>query len=431
MANLIESGLYEPGIYQWEVSDGPEGGVDGIDNVPTRQLASRAGFLNDARLTLHIAGKGRNLLTVLGVSNITQAMAELRRRCNNNGEIDSSKIPDFRGIREGDYLDLIDLSGIAASVCNGAGQAWNNTYKNNRIIIVGFNTYKYVGDTDNTKNHILFQFANVPLRARMNPTNDNTGGYSVSEMRVFLDGLNGDGTGDFVYTDPAPDNPVIAGAFLNALKAQIGNYILPIRRLLDGSTFNGTQTWAWKTYSLFLLSEENVYGSSAWGRKDYGDGQKVLLPYYANSWEKRRKNYNGSRDSWWLMTPYSLSAAHFAAVTGTGHSYYSNASAALGCAPDSVRRHTVGRMRPSRPTQKERTSCCDAGRHCTNIRLDTSGRTLLAWQGNCEYPVSCPVMLRGIARRPKRLWGQYRPIQDHTDAAQGFFCKPRSGRNCI
>jgi hypothetical protein len=47
MANLVESSLWEPGIYQWETSDPVEGGANGKDNVPTRQLANRTRWLLD------------------------------------------------------------------------------------------------------------------------------------------------------------------------------------------------------------------------------------------------------------------------------------------------------------------------------------------------------------------------------------------------
>jgi hypothetical protein len=327
MAVLTESGLWEPGVYQLEVADGPQGGAEGIDNVPLRHLANRAGFLNNARLSGYIAGKGRNLLDMLGVSNITQAMAALRTLCNGTGT------PDFSKLQIGDYLDGIDLSGIAASAANVAGQVWNATYKNNRIVIAAFNPYKGVGDSEVTKNHILFAFANVPIRARMNPSNINVGGYTASEMRVFLDGLNGDGTGDFVYTGQAPETPVVAGAFLTALKSQIGDYIIPVRKLLDESIFEGTQTWAWRTYRVFLHSENDVFGANAWGRAGYGDGQKLHIPLYRDSYAYRIKRYNGSRDWWWLNTPDSGSAAYFCISNYYGVAYNLSASSVGGCAP--------------------------------------------------------------------------------------------------
>lgn len=50
MANLKESSFWEEGIYQWETSDPVLGGENGIDNVPTRQLACRTRWLKDNKL---------------------------------------------------------------------------------------------------------------------------------------------------------------------------------------------------------------------------------------------------------------------------------------------------------------------------------------------------------------------------------------------
>jgi hypothetical protein len=70
MAVLTETGLWEAGVCQLEVEDGPQVGADGIDNVPLRRyLADRAKFLNDARLSGYIAGKGHDFLTALGGDN--------------------------------------------------------------------------------------------------------------------------------------------------------------------------------------------------------------------------------------------------------------------------------------------------------------------------------------------------------------------------
>jgi hypothetical protein len=164
--------------------------------------------------------EGRDLMTVLGVSAVPDAMAALRERCNGVGT------PDFSGLQIGDYLDGIDLSAIPAENGGTAGQPWNGAYKNNRLVLSVFNPYKGVGDTKVTKNHIRFDFANVPFRKWMNSANDNAGGYAASELRVFLDGAN---------------------------KAQIGDYILPVRRL-----FSNKVDWGWGTYSLWIPSE-NVY----------------------------------------------------------------------------------------------------------------------------------------------------------------------------
>jgi hypothetical protein len=118
---------------------------------------------------------GRNLLEVLDAATIPDAMAILQARCN-NGESAANGEPDFAGLQIGDYIDGLDLPAIPAENGGTAGQTWNDTYKNNRIVISGFNTYPGAGSTENTRNHILFTFVNCPLTKRINPSHTNTGG---------------------------------------------------------------------------------------------------------------------------------------------------------------------------------------------------------------------------------------------------------------
>lgn len=47
MADVPESTEWTPGIYQWETSDPVLGGPEGIDNLPTKQLANRTRWLKD------------------------------------------------------------------------------------------------------------------------------------------------------------------------------------------------------------------------------------------------------------------------------------------------------------------------------------------------------------------------------------------------
>jgi hypothetical protein len=294
--------------------------------VPIRDMNGRT--IDDAKreqaieetkldLTSHadmVEGYGRNLLTVLGVQTIPAAMAEIRCRCNNNGEIDGTGIPDFRGIRIGDYIDGLDLSAIGAPTGGVAPQAWNDIYKNNRIVVSGFNTFKGSGDTENTKNHILFTFRNVVARARMNSTNTNAGGYPATEFRTWLEGASGDGS----------------GSFATGLKAALGGNdpLLTIRKLLSNKV-----DWAWVNCTVWPPTEDEVFGESSWGDSSYGDGIKVHFPIYQKSSIYRVKRYNGSRDWWWEGAPSAASAARFADVNGNGGAYNYDASAVGGCAP--------------------------------------------------------------------------------------------------
>lgn len=48
MANLIEQVTWEPGVYQFETTDPVEGGPNGVDNLPHKQLANRTAYLKAA-----------------------------------------------------------------------------------------------------------------------------------------------------------------------------------------------------------------------------------------------------------------------------------------------------------------------------------------------------------------------------------------------
>jgi hypothetical protein len=292
----------------------PEAGEDIARLAEVNAALNEAMGFNSATARISRFMPDRDLMTVLGVSSINDAMAALQTRCNGTGT------PDFSGLQIGDYLEGIDLSAIPAETGGTAGQPWNTSYKNNRIVLSAFNPYKGVGDTETTKNHIRFDFANVPLRKRMNASNDNTGGYVATEMRAFLDGVNGNGTGG--------KTGVTTAAFLNALKAQIGDVILPVRRL-----FSNKVDWGWITCSLWLPSENEVFGTNAFGEAGYGDGQKLHIPLYRDSYQYRIKRYNGSRDWWWLCSPASGSAASFCYSGSNGVASSYTASSVGGCAP--------------------------------------------------------------------------------------------------
>ncbi|EGV38464.1 phage tail protein [Neisseria weaveri] len=59
MANLNETATWEAGIYQWETSDPVQGGPNGIDNKPTRQLANRTLWLK-TEIAKAVASIGKN-----------------------------------------------------------------------------------------------------------------------------------------------------------------------------------------------------------------------------------------------------------------------------------------------------------------------------------------------------------------------------------
>jgi len=57
MASLIETAVWQGEIYQLEIDDFVQGGVDGIDNVPLRQLANRTLWLKQQLGTPYVENK--------------------------------------------------------------------------------------------------------------------------------------------------------------------------------------------------------------------------------------------------------------------------------------------------------------------------------------------------------------------------------------
>jgi hypothetical protein len=246
--------------------------------------------------------QGRNLLEVFKVDTVAEAMTEIRRRCNNNGEIDNTKFPDFKGIMIGDYLDLPSLNDGATEF------VWNEEYKNLRIVVSAFNHYKNAGDIENTENHLVFTFRNCPLTRRMNATNTNTGGYAATELRTYLE-----------------------GGFASGLRTAIGDYLYPIRRLLSTKG-----SWAWLTDTVFLPTEREVWGCPSWGEPEHDGGTTGQYPIYVATVYKG-KRFNGSRHWHWVASPSASSAANFCNVNNNINANNNSASSAGGVAPDSVK----------------------------------------------------------------------------------------------
>ena len=225
--------------------------------------------------------EGRNLLTVLGVTTVAEAMEVLHERCNGEG------VADFSGLMIGDYLDLPSLT------VDGTTYTWNATYQNLRIVISGFNHYIHCGDTENTKNHILWTFKNVVLQRQMNSSDTNTGGYNASAMKTYLDGVFALGLG-------------------SALGSSDYLYLYTISRAISrkGST-------EWVRNTVFLPTEVEIFGVATYGDDQNAWNTNIQYPIYRDSSYYRCKKYNGSRAWWWEATPDASNSTHFCGVTTT------------------------------------------------------------------------------------------------------------------
>lgn len=238
---------------------------------------------------------GRNLLNVLGVSSVAQAMAKLSQKCNGEG------VADFSGLLIGDYLDLPSLK------VGSTTYTWNPSYQNLRIVISGFNQYKGCGGIENKKNHILWTFKNIVLERYMNSSDTNSGGYNASNMKTYLD-----------------------GEFKTGLATALGSssYLYTIQRAI--STKNST---GWTTDTVFLPTEVEVFGCETYGDDQNGYNTNIQYPIYRDSSYYRVKKYNGSRGWWWLATPHASNTTTFCSVNSVGGSRGNYAGLSSGVAP--------------------------------------------------------------------------------------------------
>ena len=236
--------------------------------------------------------EGRNLLTVLGVTTVAEAMEVLHERCNGEG------VADFSGLMIGDYLDLPSLT------VDGTTYTWNATYQNLRIVISGFNHYIHCGDTENTKNHILWTFKNVVLQRQMNSSDTNTGGYNASAMKTYLDGVFALGLGSALGSS---------------------DYLYTISRAISrkGST-------EWVRNTVFLPTEVEVFGVATYGDDQNAWNTNIQYPIYRDSSYYRCKKYNGSRAWWWEATPLASNSTNFCIVDSNGYSADDYASSSDG-----------------------------------------------------------------------------------------------------
>ena len=236
--------------------------------------------------------EGRNLLTVLGVTTVAEAMEVLHERCNGEGKA------DFSGLMIGDYLDLPSLT------VDGTTYTWNAAYQNLRIVISGFNHYIHCGSMENTKNHILWTFKNVVLQKAMNNSDTNASGYSVSTMKTYLDGV-----------------------FALGLGAALGSsdYLYTISRAISKKS-----STEWVRNTVFLPTEVEVFGVATYGDDQNGWNTNIQYPIYRDSSYYRCKKYNGSRAWWWEATPNASNSTTFCGVSSYGRSAITGASDSSG-----------------------------------------------------------------------------------------------------
>jgi hypothetical protein len=242
----------------------------------------------------------QNLLEVLGVSTIAEAIEELHVRLNSEGLSGQTYLG---GLNIGMYLDLPALNDGATNIEHNA------SYQNLRIRIADYNKYK---NADNPLNHIVWEFKHIPIQKQMRTDNTNDGGYPKTG-------------GTTVY------KPYLEGGFLTGLKTALGHdYLYSVKRKVTQGS-NGAWTKTDFQASIFPPAEKEVFGSNTYGDATTESDLSQLAIYVAGA--SKIKNLNGSATTWWEGSPNASNTASFCRVSTNGNAHATSASYAHGVSP--------------------------------------------------------------------------------------------------
>jgi hypothetical protein len=187
------------------------------------------------------------------------------------------------------------------------GDYWTIDGANWRI--ADFDYYYNIGDTNFTKHHVVIVPDRILYSAQMNSENITTGAYTGSEM----------------YTTNLDNARTM---FDNAF----GESFIPTHRGLYANAVSGGNPsgWAWRDMRVELMSEEQVYGHSAWGVASHNGfdvgTQKTQFKLFALDQTKIN-----IRQHYWLTNVRSLT--DFALVYNVGFANSNNASNSIGVRP--------------------------------------------------------------------------------------------------
>lgn len=153
MANVPEQSRWENGIYQFEETDPVQGGPDGIDNLPNKQLANRTRYLRDLLQQLQasvdaVGAEGQNALWIAVENNASMSgllEQELQRQKfvrHQEGEF----VLTNRGIIRGCALAASTTATRNLNIATGAvfmlGREWGVAAKDNAASVPNNTTEK-------------------------------------------------------------------------------------------------------------------------------------------------------------------------------------------------------------------------------------------------------------------------------------------------
>jgi hypothetical protein len=230
-------------------------------------------------------------VTAKGIAGVTAVFKALSAFIENDGLSNYSNV-----IKPGDWIDL--EGGLIVQDYEGSGGfTYTGADPNTRLMVVGIDSFRtrniLHGETQITHTyqgseapppHIVFQFKDIPVSRRMNPTDTNNGGYPVSEMRKYL---NGDG--------------MVGGNFLDGLvKAGVPEDVLwaPTRAVFKVNELGADAGLEKIQDTLWLPTECEVRADGGPGYSYEKPETQAFFDYYASD----SKLSKGGGVPYWLAT---------------------------------------------------------------------------------------------------------------------------------
>ena len=235
----------------------------------------------------------------------------------------------FEDIYVGDYFEM--SRAISAYEKTGTYQKTGSKF----VTIAGIDTMWGNGDGDSINKHHLVMIPGQGFGgtqhfgcARMNATDDTTGGYKASEMNVETLGAVASSGSTAATATINQQLYAEFGAHLQITREVVSNTLNAsgINRFGGGSNLGCSSNWEWISAQAVLMSEIEVYGATVWSSSGYDTGSaNIQLPLFAFS-----KQAQCNRTAWYWLKDVASAACYCGASHG-GSSSYSDASYAAAC----------------------------------------------------------------------------------------------------
>lgn len=185
------------------------------------------------------------------------------------------------------------------------GDTKSVTLTTNEVIelqIAGFNHDTY---SDGVTAPVTLVMKNcLNTTAKMNSSNDNSGGYPASAMKTWVE--------NNIY---------------NKLPSDLKAIVAPVKKKCY-TIYNQASSLSEANYDVWLLAEAEVFDSV---NQTIGNGEGTKYPIFTND-ASRIKGVDGVARDWWLRSAAKHNFAYFASVDSKGRGGYGYASYGIGVA---------------------------------------------------------------------------------------------------